>query len=87
VDESDRARPPPIVKSFAGPGAVVDAPEHSVWQFRWSTDGESVALVRDGVVVALIVSGQRRGHSAAIAAECPWGAPLRDEHLAAAGVG
>jgi len=87
VDDSDRSRPPPIVKQFAAPSAVVDAPELSVWQLRWSVDGESVALARDGVVVALIASGQRRGRSAAILADCPWGAPLLAEHLAAAGVG
>ena len=87
VDKSDRSRPPPIVTAFAAPGAVVAAPEHSAWRFQWSGDGETVALERDGVVVALIASGQRRGRSAAILAECPWGAPLLAEHLAAAGVG
>ena len=86
VDDSDRSRPPPIVKEFAAPGAVVAAPERSVWRFRWSADGESVALERDGVVVALIPPGQRRGYSSAIVDQCGWGAPLRDEHLAAAGV-
>jgi hypothetical protein len=86
VDESERSRPPPIVKQFAAPGAVVDASRRSVWRFKWSADGNSVALVRDGVVVALIPSGRRRGYSSAVIAECPWGAPLRDEHLAAAGL-
>src|SRR5678815_716236 len=47
VDDSDRSRPPPIVKRFAAAGAVVDAPGHSSWRFRWSRDGESVALQRD----------------------------------------
>ena len=87
MNNSDRSRPPPIVKQFAEPGAVVDAPERSEWQFRWSADGESVALERDGVAVALIPAGQRRGYSSAIRAQCPWGEPLRDEHLAAAAVG
>jgi hypothetical protein len=87
VGDSDRSHPPPIVTEFAAPGAVVDAPERSVWRLRWSADGHSVALERDGVVVALIPSGQRRGFSSAIVADCPWGAPLRDVHLAAAGVG
>jgi hypothetical protein len=87
VDKSDRSHPPPIVKQFAAPDAVVDDPGRSVWRFQWSADGNSVALVRDGVVVALIRAGQRRGYSSAVVAECPWGAPLGDEHLAAAGVG
>jgi hypothetical protein len=86
VDDAGQSRPPPIVTTFAGPGAVVVAPQRSVWRFRWSADGESVALERDGVAVALVASGQRRGRSVAIIAESPWGAPLLAEHLAAAGV-
>jgi hypothetical protein len=79
--------PPPIVTAFAAPGAVVSTPQRSTWRFHWSADGESVALKRDGVAVALIPSRRRRGYTAAVAAECPWGAPLRDEHIVAAGVG
>jgi hypothetical protein len=86
VDDSDHSRPPPIIKQFATPGAVVHAPERSAWHFRWSSGGESVALLRDGAVVALILSGERRGYSSAITAECAWGAPLKAEHLSAAGV-
>jgi hypothetical protein len=81
-----RSGPPPIIKRFAARDAVVDAPERSEWRFRWSADGESVALLRDAAIVALIRSSQRRGYSAAILAECPWGAPLLPEHVAAAGV-
>ena len=78
VADSDRSRPPPIVKRFAAPGAVVGAPERSVWGFRWSADGESVALERDGIIVAFIPSGQRRGFSSGIIAQCAWGAPLSE---------
>ena len=84
IDDLDRSRPPPIIRRFAAPGAVVDAPERSVWGFRWSADGESVALERDGVVVALLPPGQCRGYSSAIAEESPWGGPLLAEHIAAA---
>jgi hypothetical protein len=87
VEDAAASGPPPIVKAFAAPAAVVPAPECSTWRFRWSADGESAALQRDGVVVALIPSGRRRGYTAAVVAECPWGTPLRNEHLAAAGVG
>ena len=86
VKDAAGSAPPPIVKAFAAPEAVVSAPERSAWRFRWSADGESVALQRDGVAVALIPSGRRRGFTSAVVAECPWGAPLHSEHLAAAGV-
>lgn len=84
IDKSDRSRPPPIVRKFAASNAVVDDPSRSHWHFAWSSDGESVALRRDDLIVAVILSGQRRGCSSAIAAECPWGSPLRPEHIAGA---
>src|SRR5688500_1606629 len=49
VDDSDRSRPPPIVTKFAASDAVVAAPDRSLWRLRWSGDGQSVGLERDGV--------------------------------------
>ncbi len=87
VDRSDRSRPPALAKRFAGEGAVVMEPQRHEWRFRWSADGEAVGLLRDGVVVAAILPGRKRGYSAGLAAECPWGSPLGAHALAALGVG
>jgi hypothetical protein len=76
VDRTDRSRPPPIVKRFAGSGAVVREPERSGWHLRWSVDGETVALERDGAVAALITSGRKRGYSANVLSDSPWGSLL-----------
>lgn len=84
--KSTRPRPPPLIARFAAEGAVVTEPTRSVWRFRWSADGEAVALERDGTLVALIARGRKRGYSLHISAECSWGSPLTTEVIAAAGV-
>jgi hypothetical protein len=87
VENDDRSRPPAIVKRFTAGDVAVDDPGRFEWRFRWSADGEAVALLRDGVIVALIGRGERRGCSAGIAAACPWGGPLSAQRVAAAGLG
>ena len=65
---------------------MVEDPTCSRWDLVWSGDGEAVALRRDGVIVALVRSAERRGRSSAIATECPWGAPLTVADLVAVGL-
>jgi hypothetical protein len=83
VDRSDRSRPPPVIQRVAGAGAVVARPFDHEWSFRWSVDGEGVALLRDGILVAAILPGEKRGYSAGLATVCPWGSPLTDAVVAA----
>ena len=86
IDRSGRSRPPPAIASCVGPGAVVTDPAGSTWSFRWSSDGEAVALLRDGAAVAAILPGRKTGLSANLTAECPWGSPLTSDALETAGL-
>src|SRR4051812_48749844 len=51
---SYRPGPPPAAEGYAGPGALCAEPAAHGWSLLWSADGESVAVLRDGVALALI---------------------------------
>lgn len=77
---SYRPGPPPAAKGYAGPQAVCPDPSGHRWELRWSADGESVAVLRDGVALALIALARRPGYSRFLAKPGPWGATW-DEQL------
>jgi hypothetical protein len=70
-----RPGPPPIAKGYASPDAICREPGGHEWQLLWSADGESVALLRDGVPWAVASVAERRGFSKAIQVAGPWGRP------------
>lgn len=72
---SYRPAPPPAAEGFAGPDALCPDPAAHRWSLLWSADGESVALVRDGVPLALVARAGRPGYSRLLARPGPWGAP------------
>ena len=47
--ESFRPGPPPAAEGFAGPEALCADPSAHRWSLQWSADGDSVAVLRDGV--------------------------------------
>ena len=53
----DTGASPPIYKEVASSIATMQDPRASDFDVRWSPDGESVALVRDGQVICMIVAG------------------------------
>lgn len=69
-----RPAPPPAAEGFAGPEALCPPPAAHRWELRWSADGESVAVLRDGVALALIARAGRPGYSRLPARSGPWGA-------------
>lgn len=77
---SYRPGPPPAAEGYAGPEALCADPAAHVWSLQWSTDGESVAVLRDGVPLALIARAKRPGYSRLLAKSGPWGS-IWDEEL------
>ena len=73
--ESYRGGPPPAAQGYASEHAVCDDPLAHEWSFIWSTDGESVAVAKDGQPMAFIISGQKRGYSRELVQDGPWGHP------------
>jgi len=73
--------PPPLSKDVASSEALVARPVAGEFEAVWSSDGQSVALLRSGRFIAMIVAGVERGHSRALTVEVPLGLPF-DEALA-----
>lgn len=74
--------PPPISKDVASQTCQIQQPRAEDFSVSWSNDGESVGLVYHTKIIAMIVAGQKRGHSRALSKEGPLGLPF-DEALAA----
>src|SRR5687767_9645888 len=49
--------PPPAAKGYASKNALCLDPLAHEWAFLWSSDGEAVAITKDGEPVAFIVAG------------------------------
>jgi hypothetical protein len=60
-------------EGYAGPQALGADPSLHEWSLVWSPDGESVAVLRDGVALALIARAARPGYSKLLAQSGPWG--------------
>lgn len=76
---SYRGGPPPAAEGYASTTALCRSPEKHEWSFLWSSDGESVAILRDGEPVACIISGKKGGFSRELIKDGPWGHPWSDE--------
>src|SRR5579859_412154 len=67
-----RGGPPPAAQGYASDRALCDDPSAHEWSFRWSYDGEAVAILNDGQPVAFIVLGQKGGYSRELVKDGPW---------------
>ena len=76
---SYRPGPPPAAQGYADGNAFMPAPGSHAWSFRWAGDGESVAVCADGIALAFIRTGERRGYSRHLIRSGPWGNPWSDE--------
>jgi hypothetical protein len=80
---SFRPGPPPAAEGYADADARLTQPTRCAWSFIWSADGESVAVCADGLPLAFIRAGDRRGFSRHLARSGPWGEPWSREIYAA----
>jgi hypothetical protein len=77
--QSYRGRPPPAAQGYVSDAAICPVPGKHEWSFVWSSDGQSVAVLKDGLPVACIVAGDKRGHSRGLVQEGGWGHPWSDD--------
>jgi hypothetical protein len=70
-----RGAPPELSLDIASPSAVVPLPRASEFSFRWSPDGESVAILRKGSPVAMASMRHKIGHSKAVYVPSPLAHP------------
>jgi len=66
--------PREVLTVAAHPGQ--ETPSAESLDFRWTTDGEGVAILVDHVVLACIPPGARRGYNRNLVVAGPWGTPL-----------
>lgn len=71
--QAHRGGPPPAAIGYASDNALCNSPLEHEWAFIWSTDGESVAIAKDGVPVACIIAAQKGGYSRELIKDGPWG--------------
>ena len=62
---------PMLRKDLASPTAVIKNPKASEFKFKWSIDGESVAVLRDGQPLAFATVKERFGYSRAVSVSSP----------------
>jgi hypothetical protein len=74
-----RGGPPPAAQGYASEQALCEDPSADEWSFIWSSDGEAVAIAKDGAPVAFIVLGRKGGYSRELVKDGPWGHPWSDE--------
>ena len=67
-----RAKARPLLKEIASGEAVVPDPEKREFSFRWSRDGQAVAILRNGVALAYVTAGEWFGYSKAVSASSPF---------------
>jgi hypothetical protein len=75
---SYRGGPPPAAQGYAGEAALCNDPTDHEWSFLWSSDGEAVAVAKDGEPVAFIVIGEPGGYSRELVKDGPWDHPWSD---------
>lgn len=58
---------PPLTKDVASEEAVIASPSEEEFSFRWSADGNAVALLRNGRPIAFVSASEKYGYSRAVA--------------------
>lgn len=62
---------PLLRKDVASPSAVIETPRAAEFSFRWAQDGESVAVLRNGLPLAFATSKEPFGYSRAVSVNSP----------------
>jgi hypothetical protein len=73
--EAKEGLPPSLAAAFASERAVIGDARGEEFAFRWSAEGQGVAVLRKGEPIAMIVPGSKYGYSKALARSGPYGEP------------
>jgi hypothetical protein len=74
-----RGGPPPAPKDVLRPDAVQGRTAvAATLRLQWNAVGDAVSAWDDRRLLGTVHAGERRGQSAGLAVECPWGRPLAD---------
>jgi hypothetical protein len=79
VGSASLGEAPPLSVDYATPEAVLPDARREHFAFRWSDDGQSVAVLYQGNPIAMIVAGAERGYSRALSRSGPFGFPWDSE--------
>ena len=63
----ETGEPPLLGADVASARAVITFPKEREFNFRWSKDGHSVALLRNGEPIAMVTATDTQGYSKAVA--------------------
>ena len=74
--EQYRGQAPPAPNNVIYSPGTVGSPTNANLAFRWSEDGEAVAVWIFNELHAFIVPESKRGYSRLIQVDCPWGHPI-----------
>ena len=77
--DSVRGQPPAVPQTHAGAGATAQPPAPESVRFRWSRDGESIAVFFDAELIGFIAHGHERGFSRHIRVSGALGSALDTE--------
>jgi hypothetical protein len=70
---SFRPGPPPASEEYTDTKAYFPVPKGSDIEFKWSADGNAVALLINKIPVGYILSSEKRGFSRNLIKQGPWG--------------
>ncbi len=66
---------PSITRDIASPDAIIKNPQEHEFSFKWSTDGQAVALLRKGKPIAFASIADKFGYSKAVSKPSPLANP------------
>ena len=76
---------PPAAKDYIFEPGTMGVPREQNFEFRWSDDGEAVAVWIFAELHAFILPESKHGYSRLLQTDCPWGHPIDfdayDRHL------
>ncbi len=72
---AEKGESPPLAKDYASKEAILSAAKSREFRFKWTADGQSVALVRNNSPIAMILAEAEHGFSKAVAKSGPYGDP------------
>ncbi len=73
--EIAKGNPPILTKKLASQDAVIDSAHKTDFSFKWSSNGESVAVLYKGKAIAMIHEEHQRGFSNALSQTSGFGEP------------
>lgn len=66
---------PSLTRDIASPAAIIKNPKENEFSFKWSADGQAVALIRNGTPIAFASMADKFGYSRAVAKPSPLANP------------